>query len=86
MYFAPNSIIVCPISTLSSTNPWDLSQFIYELKKKEETTRELYDFPKGTMSIGRLDEDSEGLLLLTTDGMMSEIIRSKKVDKEYMCK
>jgi 23S rRNA pseudouridine2457 synthase len=34
------------------------------------------------MAIGRLDEDSEGLLLLTTDGMMSEIIR-KKVDKEY---
>jgi 23S rRNA pseudouridine2457 synthase len=34
------------------------------------------------MAIGRLDEDSEGLLLLTTDGMMSEIIRSKK-DKEY---
>jgi 23S rRNA pseudouridine2457 synthase len=29
-----------------------------------------------------LDEDSEGLLLLTTDGMMSEI-RSKKVEKEY---
>jgi 16S rRNA U516 pseudouridylate synthase RsuA-like enzyme len=29
-----------------------------------------------------LDEDSEGLLLLTTDGMMSEIIRSKKVEKE----
>jgi 23S rRNA pseudouridine2457 synthase len=33
------------------------------------------------MAIGRLDEDSEGLLLLTTDGMMSEIIRSKKVEK-----
>jgi 23S rRNA pseudouridine2457 synthase len=44
---------------------------------------ELYDFPEGTMAIGRLDEDSEGLILLTTDGMMSELVRSKKVDKEY---
>jgi 23S rRNA pseudouridine2457 synthase len=60
-----------------------LSQFIYELKRKKKLLGELYDFPKRTMAIGRLDEDSEGLLLLTTDGMMSEIIRSKKVDKEY---
>ncbi|MFV8352219.1 pseudouridine synthase [Flavobacterium sp. XS2P14] len=60
-----------------------LSQFIYELKRKKKLLGELYNFPIGTMAIGRLDEDSEGLLLLTTDGMMSEIIRSKKVDKEY---
>ena len=60
-----------------------LSQLIYELKRKKKLLGELYDFPKGTMAIGRLDEDSEGLLLLTTDGMMSEVIRSKKVDKEY---
>lgn len=35
------------------------------------------------MSIGRLDEDSEGLLLLTTDGKVSAQIRSKSVEKEY---
>jgi 23S rRNA pseudouridine2457 synthase len=60
-----------------------LSQFIYELKRKKKLLGELYDFPPGTMAIGRLDEDSEGLLFLTTDGKMSEIVRSKKVDKEY---
>jgi 23S rRNA pseudouridine2457 synthase len=60
-----------------------LSQFIYELKRPKKLLGELYDFPDDTMAIGRLDEDSEGLLLLTTDGMMSEIVRSKKVEKEY---
>lgn len=60
-----------------------LSQFIYELKRPKKLLGELYNFPEGTMAIGRLDEDSEGLLLLTTDGMMSEIVRSKKVEKEY---
>jgi 23S rRNA pseudouridine2457 synthase len=60
-----------------------LSQFKYELKRSKKLLGELYDFPENTMAIGRLDEDSEGLLLLTTDGMMSEIVRSKKVEKEY---
>jgi len=60
-----------------------LSQFIYELKRKKKLLGELYNFPEGTMAIGRLDEDSEGLLLLTTDGKVSEQIRSKNVDKEY---
>ena len=44
---------------------------------------ELYNFPEGTMAIGRLDEHSEGLLLLTMDGKTSESLRSKKVEKEY---
>ncbi len=35
------------------------------------------------MAIGRLDEKSEGLLLLTTDGILSERVRSKKIEKEY---
>lgn len=60
-----------------------LSQFKYELKRHKKLLGELYDFEDGTMAIGRLDEDSEGLLLLTTDGMVSEEVRSKKVEKEY---
>ena len=60
-----------------------LSQFVYELKRNKRLLGELHDFPAGVMAIGRLDEDSEGLLLLTTDGMMSELVRSKKVEKEY---
>ena len=60
-----------------------LSQFIYEKKRYKKLLGELYNFPNGIMAIGRLDEDSEGLLLLTTDGMMSEVVRSKTVEKEY---
>lgn len=59
-----------------------LCQFVCELPKKK-LVGELYDFPQGTMAIGRLDEDSEGLLFLTTDGMMSEIVRGKHIEKEY---
>jgi 23S rRNA pseudouridine2457 synthase len=60
-----------------------LSQFKYELKRNKKLLGELYDFPAGTMAIGRLDEDSEGLLLITTDGKVSDHICSSKVDKEY---
>jgi 23S rRNA pseudouridine2457 synthase len=59
-----------------------LSQFVCDQKKKR-LLGELYDFPAGTMAIGRLDEGSEGLLLLTTDGKMSEYVRSSNVEKEY---
>ncbi len=43
----------------------------------------LYDFPTGTMPIGRLDEKSEGLLLMTTDGKLSDTINAKGIEKEY---
>lgn len=52
-------------------------------RKNKKLLGELFDFPEGTMAIGRLDEPSEGLLLLTTDGQFSEYIRSQKVEKEY---
>ncbi|MFT6335040.1 MAG: 23S rRNA pseudouridine2457 synthase [Saprospiraceae bacterium] len=60
-----------------------LSQFKLERQGVKRLLGELHDFPEGTMSIGRLDEKSEGLLLLTTDGKMSAHINSKKVEKEY---
>lgn len=62
-----------------------LSQFIYEQKRKNSKNLlgNLHDFAEGTMAIGRLDEKSEGLLLLTTDGMVSHHVRSKKIEKEY---
>ena len=64
--------------------PWGcISQFINPAKRKKKLLGELYDFPKGTMAIGRLDVASEGLLLLTTDGKVSEKIRSNKYEKEY---
>lgn len=52
-------------------------------RKNKKLLGELYDFPEGTMAIGRLDETSEGLLFLTTDGKVSERVRGQKIDKEY---
>ncbi|MCP4326174.1 MAG: pseudouridine synthase [Psychromonas sp.] len=60
-----------------------LSQFVPEKRKKKHLLGELFNFPDNTMAIGRLDHDSEGLLLLTTDGKMSHEVRSKGIEKEY---
>ena len=62
-----------------------LSQFIVNGKKKKrhKLLGDLYDFPEGTMAIGRLDRDSEGLLLLTTNGKVSYEVLSSKYEKEY---
>lgn len=61
-----------------------ISQFVYEKKRNKKKLGELYDFPDGTMAIGRLDENSEGLLMLTTNGQISEEIRSAKYEKQYI--
>jgi 23S rRNA pseudouridine2457 synthase len=62
-----------------------LSQFVnnQNKRKNKRLLGELHEFPEGTMAIGRLDENSEGLLFLTTDGQVSENVRSKTVEKEY---
>lgn len=62
-----------------------LSQFVNNMSKRKnkKLLGDLADFPEGIMAIGRLDKNSEGLLLLTTDGQVSEYIRSSKVEKEY---
>jgi len=62
-----------------------LSQFVYNVttRKKRKLLGELFDFPEGVMAIGRLDQDSEGLMFLTTDGKESHNVRSAKVEKEY---
>lgn len=62
-----------------------LSQFVNNGQKqhKKKLLGELGNFPEKTMSIGRLDEKSEGLLLLTTSGIVSNEINSAKFEKEY---
>jgi len=62
-----------------------LSQFVnnQKIRRNKKLLNELGDFPEGTMAIGRLDEDSEGLLLLSTDGKVSAHITSRKIEKEY---
>ena len=51
--------------------------------RKKRFLSELFDFPEGIMPIGRLDEKSEGLLLLTTDGKLSDTINRAGIEKEY---
>jgi 23S rRNA pseudouridine2457 synthase len=62
-----------------------LSQFINNQNKRrnKKLLGTLYSFPENLMAIGRLDEKSEGLLLLTTDGKISDYIRSSQVEKQY---
>lgn len=67
-----------PYGMLSQMSSNDAAQI-----RKKKFLSELYNFPNGIMAIGRLDETSEGLLLLTTDGKISNIINRSGIEKEY---
>lgn len=62
-----------------------LSQFITKQKPggKHKLLGDLGNFPDGTMAVGRLDKDSEGLLILTTNGKLSSKITAGNSEKEY---
>ena len=60
-----------------------LSQFTDKLNRK--TLAELYNFPKDVYPVGRLDMDSEGLLLLSNDKVMVDFLLNpvNRHEKEY---
>ena len=62
-----------------------LSQFVNNQNKRrnKKLLSEVFNLPENIMAVGRLDEKSEGLLLLTTDGKFSNYITSSKIEKEY---
>jgi 23S rRNA pseudouridine2457 synthase len=60
-----------------------LSQFTSEEGKK--TLADLYDLPKDVYPVGRLDFDSEGLLILTNDTKLNHLLLNPKHrhEREY---
>ena len=60
-----------------------LSQFTD--KNRRNTLGDLYNFPNDVYSVGRLDMDSEGLLILTNDKKLTDFLLNPKQfhEKEY---
>lgn len=58
-----------------------LCQFSPEAGKR--TLADVHDFPKDVYPVGRLDEDSEGLLLLTNDPRANARLLGTGIEKEY---
>ncbi|MEL6651191.1 MAG: pseudouridine synthase, partial [Bacteroidota bacterium] len=59
-----------------------LSQFTASIPGKR-TLGELQEFPPQVYPIGRLDEDSEGLLLLSDDKSLNQKLLGQGIEKEY---
>lgn len=56
-----------------------LSQFTGE---NLEETLSIFNLPKDVYAVGRLDKDSEGLLILSNDGRFIDTLLTPKYDKE----
>ncbi|NND21868.1 MAG: pseudouridine synthase [Silicimonas sp.] len=63
-----------------------LSQFTDARSPTERPTLSGFDLPKGVYAAGRLDRDSEGLLILTDDGKLQARIANPnaKTEKTYL--
>jgi len=61
-----------------------LSQFTNQSGRT--TLKDLYDFPKDVYPVGRLDADSEGLLLITNDRSLTDFLLNPlyKHKREYL--
>ena len=59
-----------------------LSQFVCEHKNKK-LLGDLYQLEENVMPIGRLDEHSEGLLLLSNNGKLHQHLLAHHTEKEY---
>jgi len=65
-----------------------LSQFISDSPKAPLLGSLTYSFPEGTQAVGRLDKNTEGLLLLTTDKKVTGLLfhTPKKHLRTYLVK
>ena len=72
-----NYLVYKPVGVLSQLDSNDPKE------KKKTFLGTLHEFPPGIMPVGRLDEKSEGLLLMTTDGKLSDRVNRSGIEKEY---